>query len=223
MCEFTQEISSGRGEKKQKKVLIVYFSFSGQTQILIQKFAAGVRDEGHLVEIEKIQTVENIPFPFQSWREMMRVMLLSFFRWRVPVRPVDHLLEKTWDIVVIAGPTWSYNPSGPILHFLDHYGERLLDNTPVVPFISCRSYWRTHYWGLRSILNRCRAHVREPVVYCHSAKEPWRTIGLFLQLVGRLPRLESSWFRKRYPRYGHDRVQWQDAESQGRRLGKMLW
>lgn len=210
------------GSTPTKRVLIVYYSFSGQTQLLLQRMGTAMRDCGVDVNIERLQLVESIQFPFATWLQMSRVMVFSFFRWRVPIRPVDHLLSKKWDLVILAGPTWSYNPSGPMLSFLDMYGAQLFGGARVMPFISCRSYWRTHYWGLSRILNRLGAEVMAPIVYLHSANEPWRTVGLFLQLVGRLPRLETSWFRKRYPRYGHSREQWQDAAEQGRKIARML-
>ena len=205
-----------------KRVLIVYYSFSGQTQILLQRMSAAMRKCGIEVETERLQLVEPIQFPFATWFEMSKVMLLSFFRWRVPIRPIDNFSCQNRDMVILAGPTWSYNPSGPMLSFLDTYGEKLCGDTRVMPLISCRSYWRFHYWGICRILKKHGAEVMRPIVYLHSANEPWRTIGLFLQLVGRLPRLETSWFRKRYPRYGHSREQWQDAAEQGRRIAEML-
>lgn len=206
----------------KKRVLIVYYSFSGQTQLLVQRIAAGLRECLLEVEIERLQPVQQIAFPFSSWLRMTQVMVLSFFRRRVPVQPVEHLAGRKWDMVVLAGPTWSYNPSGPMLAFLDRYGKSICSRTPVVPIISCRSYWRTHYLGLKWILNRLGAKVMPPVVYLHSANEPWRTIGLFLQLMGRLPRLESSWFRRRYQRYGHSREQYLDAVEQGRKIAGLL-
>lgn len=205
-----------------KRVLIIYYSFSGQTQLLIQHMSAGMREAGLQVDIERLIPLRQISFPFRSWLEMASVMFLSFFRWRVPVRPIDHLLTRKWDCVVLAGPTWSYNPSGPMLYFLDRYGKEVCGGVKVLPLISCRSYWRTHYWCLLRKLKGCGAEVLEPLVYLHSAHEPWRTIGLFLQLVGRLPRLETSWFRKRYPRYGHSKEQWRDAAEKGRSIAGML-
>ncbi len=201
-----------------KRVLIVYYSFSGQTQLLIQKLVNGLEEEGVEVVLERLEPVVHITFPFLTWKKMADVMISSFFRRHVQIFPVDHLVDRKWDSVILAGPTWSYNPSGPMLDFLDRYGSKLLAGTTVIPFISCRSYWRVHYWGLKAILKNFGARVKSPIVYLHSSSEPWRTIGLFLQLVGRLPRLESSWFRKRYPRYGHSKEQYEDAIERGREL-----
>ncbi|SHO49701.1 hypothetical protein [Desulfopila aestuarii] len=222
MCKIANDQLINDRPANTKRVLIVYYSFSGQTQLLLQRMGAAMRECGVEVEIERLQLVEPIQFPFATWLQMSRVMVYSFFRWRVPIQPVDHLLNQEWDLVILAGPTWSYNPSGPMLYFLDQYGAQLVNGTRVMPLISCRSYWRTHYWGISRILKKLGAEVMEPIIYLHSANEPWRTIGLFLQLVGRLPRLETSWFRKRYPRYGHSREQWQDAAEQGRKIARML-
>jgi multimeric flavodoxin WrbA len=206
----------------KKRVLIIYYSFSGQTQLLIQRVAAGIMEGDLEVSIERLHPVRQIPFPFLSWRSMSRVMILSFFRKRVKVQTNEALLDSKWDMILLAGPTWSYSPSGPVLDFLDRYGNTLCKGTTVLPLISCRSYWRTHYWCLKCILNRLGARVLSPMVFLHSSTEPWRTIGLFLQLMGRLPRRESSWFRRRYPRYGHSREQYADALEQGRNIARML-
>ncbi len=206
----------------KKRVLIIYYSFSGQTQLLIQRVSAGIMEGDLEVSVERIQPLRHIPFPFSTWKSMSRVMVLSFFRKRVAVQSYDELLNKKWDLILLAGPTWSYSPSGPVLDFLDRYGRALCKDTQVLPLISCRSYWRTHYWGLRLILSRSGARVLRPIVFTHSSREPWRTIGLILQLMGRLPRLESSWFRRRYPRYGHSREQYADALEKGRHIARML-
>lgn len=206
----------------KKRILIVYYSFSSQTQLLIQRLVSGMNELEVNVEVERLQPVKTIHFPFSTWLSMIKVMVFSFFRWRVPTRPVDHLNGKKWDLVLLAGPTWSYSPSGPILYFLDTYGREIVSNTEVQPLISCRAYWRTHYWCLKTVLKQNGATVLSPIVYQHASVEPWRTIGLVLQIMGRMPRLESSWFRKHYPRYGHSKEQFRDAVERGRQVAATL-
>lgn len=92
----------------------------------------------------------------------------------------------------------------------------------VVPLISCRSYWRIHYVTLKRILRRCHAEVEAPIVFTHPIREPWRIIGLMLQLRGKMVRRENSWFRKHYPEYGHSREQGVQAYEKGRELGRQL-
>ena len=86
--------------------------------------------------------------------------------------------------------------------------------------ISCRGYWRVHYWGLKSLLNKCDVKtVLSPIVFSHPTPEPWRTIGVFLKLAGRTPEAGTSWFRRVYPKYGHSRKQVEKAGYLGKELG----
>lgn len=206
----------------RKRILVVYYSFSSQTQLLIQRVVSGIQEHEVDVEVQRLHPKEPISFPFTSLVSMGKVMLFSFFQWRVPIQPVDQSVEQKWDLIILAGPTWSYCPSGPILDFLDTYGKVIVTDKDVMPIISCRSYWRTHYWWLKKILKSHGGKVLQPLIYQHTAKEPWRTIGLFLQIMGRMPRLETSKFRKNYPRYGHSKEQLNDAVEQGRRIAESL-
>jgi hypothetical protein len=122
----------------------------------------------------------------------------------------------------VAGPTWSYNPSGPVLDFLRRYGQTLCAGKTVVPFISCRSYWRWHYFLLRQKLLRYGCTMGKPIVYMHPHREPWRFLGLLLQLRGKVVPREYSWWKKRYPAYGHSREQGEEALRTGKDLGAWL-
>jgi hypothetical protein len=150
------------------------------------------------------------------------MMIQTFLRKRYPVQAVNPICFEPWDIVILAGPTWSYNPSGPVLSLIDRDGKRLFTGKTVVPFISCRGYWRVHYFGLKAMLKHCGAHVVAPIVFSHPTPEPWRTIGVFLKLAGKAPEAGSSWFRCFYPKYGHSRQQVKDCKKVGVELGKNI-
>ena len=137
---------------KQKQTLILYYSFTNQTSRLVGRFREGLESCGVVVQVEKLRPAEKIPFPFPSIPVLLKYMVLSFFRWRVPLQPLEITEPGEWDLIVVAGPTWSYNPSGPVLWLLDTYGKRLLAGREVVPIISCRAYWRTHCYSLGSMI-----------------------------------------------------------------------
>lgn len=205
-----------------KRVLIIYYSFSSQTHMLVNRFASGMTDAGIEVVIERLQPIVKLPFPFASITSLLWSMTTSFFRKRVAVAELANTPDKNWDLVVLGGPTWSYNPSGPILYFLDHYGIEHFAGKDVLPIISCRAYWRINYSYLKKKLTEGDARVREPLVFDHSSTEPWRTAGLLLQLLGKLPRGDSSWFRKRYSRYGHSLDQFENARALGEAVAAEL-
>jgi len=182
----------------------------------------GLEGEGITVALHRLEPVTPYEFPFKSNVNLAVAMIGTFFRKRMAIYPVNPDYFGKWDCIVLAGPTWSYHPSGPVLSFLDRYGQSLCCGQKVIPFISCRSYWRIHYWSIKSILKRYGAHVEAPIVFTHPTAEPWRFIGLVLQLRGKMMRKDKSWFRKHYPGYGHNKAQGIEAMEKGRMLGKKL-
>jgi hypothetical protein len=206
----------------RQRVLIVFFSFSSQTRNLLQGLSKGLREYDIDVEWLQLKTLETLQFPLGSCWATLKMMLTTFFRKRILIEQVHPDLFRPWDLIVLAGPTWSYHPSGPVLSLLDRDGERLLKNQKVLPFISCRGYWRMHLWGLRSLLKVKGAEVLRPVVFTHPVAEPWRTIGVFLKLAGKMPESGKSWFHPFYPKYGHSNRQVNDAKAIGLILGKYL-
>lgn len=204
-----------------KKILIICFSLSGQTSNLLARLASGLETTGVSVTIERLRPIKPIRFPLGSVRATVAMMLLTFFRMRVPIAP---LAEKCWspyDLVLLAGPTWSYHPSGPVLSLLDRDGEQLFTGRKVIPLISCRGYWRLHWFGLRRLLRKKGARVVNRIIFTHPSKEPWRTLGVFLKLAGKSPE-KSRLIGKYYPRYGHDKGQLEQARCIGAILGRAL-
>jgi multimeric flavodoxin WrbA len=206
----------------KKQVLIVYYSFSSQTYRLVQQLAAGLEESGVSVCLERLEPSVKMDLPFTSSWSMFKTMVTSYFRYRTPVLAPSYPQKVEWDLVVLGGPTWSFFPSGPVLYYLDAFGSDTLKNRDVIPLISCRTYWRMHYNCLKVMIGECRGRIQDPIVFKHSGTEPWKTIGLCLKLLGRLPRGEESWFRKKYPRYGHAPEQYERAMQKGRELGERL-
>jgi hypothetical protein len=207
---------------KRKRMLIVFYSFTQQTRVLLKRFVEGLESEGIEVVFERLEPVTPYPFPFKTDFRLAVAMVRTFLRQRMTIHPVSAQCFADWDCVVIAGPTWSYHPSGPVLDFLDRYGQQVCAGKTVIPFISCRSYWRIHYWTLKYYLQKYQAKPLEPIVFVHPIKEPWRFIGLVLQMRGKMVRKEKSWFRKHYPGFGHNKEQGDMAMAEGRRMARRL-
>jgi len=205
---------------RSPRVLLLYFSFSSQTKNLLHSLAAGLIQEGVVVEWERMQTRAHLRFPIGSVVKTFWMMLLTFFRTRYPIEPLSEKCFSEYDLIILAGPTWSYNPSGPVLALCDRDGSRLFAGRRVLPFISCRGYWRMHWWGLRRILRKKKALVENLIVFSHPSPEPWRTVGVFLKLAGKIP--ERMWISKFYKKYGHTNAQILEAERFGILLGKAI-
>ena len=203
------------------RVLILFYSFSGQTTGLINRLTVGLEESGVKVATERLSPVETLRFPIGTYAATFKMMLTTFVRKRIKINEIHSTCFDDFDLIILAGPTWSYNPSGPVLSLLDIHGEKLFAGRPVLPVISCRGYWRMHWYGLRKKLRKCGAEVVNKIVFSHPNKEPWRTYGVFLKLAGRIPE-KSAFLGKYYKRYGHSRDQQEEAYRFGLQLGEAL-
>ena len=204
-----------------KKVLLIYFSFSGQTGVLINRLATGLKEQGVEVFFEKLKPVKHLRFPVGGIFRTFAMMLATFLRRRVPIQELSSKCDQEYDLIILAGPTWSYNPSGPVLYFLDNYGKEVLGGREVLPLISCRGYWKMHWWGLRKKLQSCGAHYSNLIAFTHPNPEPWCTIGVFLKIAGKNPE-RSGFISKYYSRFGHSNEQMEEAWRFGVQIGEAL-
>ncbi len=204
----------------KKRVLIIFYSFTQQTKLQLKQFAAGLESCDVEVTQERIEPIHPYEFPFRTNLRLAAAMVETFFRKKMQILPISAQCSGDWDRIILAGPTWSYHPSGPMLEFLDRYGREVCAGKKVIPFISCRCYWRWHYRKLQTQLQAIGASVEEPIVFTHPTSEPWRFIGLLLQLRGKM--IRKSWFRKRYPGYGHNKEQGVEAMRRGREIACKL-
>lgn len=205
-----------------KRILIVYYSYTQQTRTLLRQVTAGLASEGIGVTLEPLVPVAPYAFPFTTTFRLVCAMVATFFQRRMPIMPVADHCYGQWDAIVLAGPTWSYNPSGPMLDFLDRFGQAVCGGKRVVPLISCRAYWQLHFWIVQKRLQGFGATVLPPVVFRHPVREPWRSIGLLLKLRGLIARKRYQWLRRFYPQYGHNAAQMTEAFTQGQLLGQRL-
>ena len=204
-----------------KKILILSYSFSGQTSNLLRGLEKGLRRKGYTVNREKLEPIEKLKFPTSGFYMCLKMMVRTFFRCRVPIQELSIKRVAEHELIILAGPTWSYNPSGPILSLIDRDGKRLFNQKKILPLISCRGYWRLHWYGLRSLLKRCGATVYQPIIFSHPTKEPWRTIGVFCKIAGKNPE-RSYLLGKLYKKFGHSRSQQTEAERFGHLIGDAL-
>jgi len=219
MAERKDMLSDSPGKNKQ--VLFLYYSFSGQTGVIINRMAAGLKEQGTEVFFEKLKPVKHLRFPVGSVFRTYAMMLTTFCRKRIPIRELSEKCRRDYDLIILAGPTWSYNPSGPVLSFLDRDGTDVLGGREVLPLISCRGYWKMHWWGLRRKLEKCGAHYSNMIAFSHPNPEPWRTIGVFLKIAGKNPE-RSGFISRHYNRFGHSTEQMEEAFRFGVQIAESL-
>jgi len=203
------------------RVLIIYYSFSRQTRKLVKAAEKGLVSAGVEVTHERLIPVKYLRFPFGSFLKTVKMMIITFFRKRMQVADLSPRVFQDYDLIILAGPTWSFNPCGPVLSFLDRYCTDVFPGRRVLPVISCRSYWRYHGAYLKKRIRKCGGHPMEPWAFDHPVPEPWNTIGLFLTVMGKNPRRVAI-LKKFYTRYGHSNRQIEEMKKRAHDLGMQL-
>ncbi len=204
-----------------KRILIIQYSFSAQTRSLVRSIVEGLQEYPVSVVRERLVPVSEQHFPIGTVPKTVKKMIVTMFRQRVPIQPLSPHCFEDYDLIILAGPTWSYNPSGPVMSLLDRDGEQLFRGQTVLPVISCRGFWRMHWWGIKSLLKGLGGLVPNGIIFSHPSKEPWCTLGVFLKLTGRIPE-RMPWMQKHYKKYGHTRPQLAEARRFGEMIGGAL-
>ncbi len=205
----------------KKKVLILYYSFSSQTRNILNHLGEGMIEAGLEVHWEQIQPLKPRRFPIGSYFGTLKAMATTFFRTRVAIDNLHPDCRGDWDLVVLGGPTWSFQPSGPILSLIDREKRRFFTGKLILPVISCRAYYGWHFKTLKRMLSKSTVY-HQPIVFMHTIKEPWCTLGLFLKLAGKMPESGKNWFSRYYPKYGHTKQQLDNAYQLGVAIGQSM-
>ena len=124
----------------QPKILVVYFTQTGQLRRIIDHVVAPLEGKATVV-YEEIVPVQPFPFPWskQEFFDAMPETVLGKPRNIMPlkVNPDEH-----FDLVIMAYQPWFLSPSQPVAAFLQSEdGRRLLKDKPVVTLLGCRNMW----------------------------------------------------------------------------------
>ena len=141
-----------------KKVLIVYYTQSGQLQEIVERFSEPLIEAGVSVETVRIHPQQDFAFPWTSDRffDAMPESVLG--------KPmVIHTLafkEEAYDLVVIAYQPWFLSPSIPTTSLLhDQTFLKLIKNTPVITLIGARNMWLNAQEKMKKSLKEAGANL----------------------------------------------------------------
>jgi len=126
-----------------KNVLVVYYTQSGQLLEIAQNVVNQL-DVSDKVSItyHQIKPVESYNFPWKK-DNFFDAFPESFLQ--IPCeleKPEDEVLNKKFDLVILAYQVWYLSPSIPINSFLkSEIAKKILKDTPVITLIACRNMW----------------------------------------------------------------------------------
>jgi hypothetical protein len=126
-----------------KKILVLYFTQSGQQREILESFVKPFVDSGSAYEIhfEELKLVENFPFPWSGY-SFFNAFPETFTQQPIPLKPLSEKAFGPFDLVVIGYQPWFLTPSRPVSSFLQSAeGRKILNNQPVVTILGCRNMW----------------------------------------------------------------------------------
>ena len=147
---------------RNTRVLFVYYSYTGQTQKVLDAAADVLRGKGaevHLAPIEFVDPQYSEPFtrfPMRSvWPDMFSVFKAQGKGQTGEIRTPDAVRTGPYDLIVFGSPTWWKTVSMPLRSFLESKeAAPLLDGTPYAVFTVCRKYWRENLEAVRELADK---------------------------------------------------------------------
>jgi hypothetical protein len=141
-----------------KKVLVVYYSQTGQLREIVNSIIAPLKASGEVtLTFEEIRPKTPFPYPWTS-DEFFQAMPESVRGIACELQPLSLNGQEYFDLVLIAWQPWYLSPSIPIHAFFQHEtAKKLLSGKPVITIIGSRNMWIMAHERIREYLKSMQA------------------------------------------------------------------
>jgi len=202
-----------------RRILIIYYSQTGQTERVLRIVADALRAAPHEVEMRRLNPVKDFRFPW-SPLALLGLMVRTYAGAKLSVElealPPE-VLTGRYDLVIIGHQPWFLTPSVPVNAFLDGPASALLRDHKVVSVITCRKLWKRGYRIFERKVRARGAEVVDSLVVEDPAPQPMNMVTtVFHLLTGRT--LDHGPFKKIFPPVGIG----EDGLRQARQFGERL-
>jgi len=119
-----------------KKVLVLYYSQTGQLKRVIDSFISKLCDEGIMVDIKAITPKTKYPFPWPFYR-FFDEFPESVFMDGCEINELENL-QDDYDLIILGYTVWYMAPSIPITAFMhSEQAKKIFKGKPVVTLVAC--------------------------------------------------------------------------------------
>jgi len=152
-----------------KKVLVLYYSQSGQLEKSVMSMTAPLREaEDVTVDYCPIEPVTAYPYPWPFFT-FLDVFPEAVNMDGCPVKPVE--ANGPYDLVILGYTPWFLSPSIPVTGFLkSEQAKALLAGKPVVTLIACRDMWIMAQEKMKTLLAQAGGVLVDNVVLTDQGK-----------------------------------------------------
>ena len=124
-----------------KRILILYYTQSGQLLSILESLAKPLIHAGHTIHFEEIQPEEKFPFPWTSY-QFFNAFPEVFSQKPQRLKSVSTKATNGYDLIILGYQPWFLTPSRPVSSFLQSEdARRILAGKPVVTVLGCRNMW----------------------------------------------------------------------------------
>lgn len=201
-----------------KRVLVVYYSQTGQLRRVAESLCAPLTTAGIEVDWCALQPRQAYPFPWPFFRffdQFPETVHLD----PPALQPLSVDASRHYDLIVLAYTVWFLSPAPPVIAFLKSADARqLLANRPVVTLIACRNMWLLAQEIVKDLLASVGARLCDNIVLTDrgSALTTFVTTPRWM-LTGR-----QNAFWRVFPRAGLDELQIAGAARFGIAIARSL-
>jgi hypothetical protein len=129
------------GRKSMKRILILYYTQSGQLLSILQSLVKPLIHAGHTIHFEEIQPEEKFPFPWSSF-QFFNAFPEVFSQKPQVLKSISPKALNGYDLIILGYQPWFLTPSRPVSSFLQSEDARkILANKPIVTVLGCRNMW----------------------------------------------------------------------------------
>jgi hypothetical protein len=134
-----------------KKILVIYYTQSGQLEDILNNFTAPLVEAGNTIEKVRVDVANDYPFPWNG-KAFFAVMPDCVLSVPTDLKPFQ-LKENKYDLVILGYQAWFLSPSIPVNSILNSPAVKaVLKATPVITITGARNMWISAMQRIKKIL-----------------------------------------------------------------------
>jgi menaquinone-dependent protoporphyrinogen IX oxidase len=156
------DVAADQKSDRPPRVLLLYYSYTGQSQKVLEAAGEVFRKRGCEVDEARIEFTDPryaerfSRFPMRNvWPDFLGMLPAQTLRATGDIRTPDEVRTGDYDLICIGSPTWWRTVSMPLRSFLkSHEARNLFDGKRFAVFVVCRRYWRENLSGVRKLVEK---------------------------------------------------------------------
>lgn len=199
-----------------KKVLVLYYSQTGQLRRVLESFTSKLGDEEIAVTYKAIKPKQEYSFPwsfYDFFDEFPEAVQMS----GCEIETLENI-DDDYDLIILGYTVWYMAPSVPVTAFMhSEQAKKLFKDKPVVTVVACRDMWVLAQEKVKNMLESAGARVIDHVALTDQGGSVKSLVSLPMWMLSG----DKNYF-KSFPKAGISEDVIKKCERFGSRLNKKL-